>query len=177
MVDSRWLFTALIALVGLERLLELRLASRNRRWLLARGAVEVGQSHYPWMVMLHSTLLLAAPMEVWFLERPLIPPLALAMMLLLMVAMALRYWVVVTLGHRWTTRVLLLPKESRITTGPFRFLDHPNYLAVVLEIAALPLVHTAWLTALSYSILNAGLLRTRIRVEETALREEAEVLE
>ena len=176
MVDSRWLFTALIALVGLERLVELRLASRNRRWLLARGAVEVGESHYPWMVMLHSTFLLAAPMEVWFLERPLIPPLALAMLLLLMVAMALRYWVVVTLGRRWTTRVLRA-KESRITAGPFRFLDHPNYLAVVMEIAALPLVHTAWLTALTYSILNAGLLRTRIRVEETALREEAEVLE
>ncbi len=176
MVDSRWLFTALIALVGLERLVELRLASRNRRWLLARGAVEVGESHYPWMVMLHSTFLLAAPMEVWFLERPLIPPLALAMLLLLMVAMALRYWVVVTLGRRWTTRVLRA-KESRITAGPFRFLDHPNYLAVVLEIAALPLVHTAWLTALIYSILNASLLRTRIRVEETALREGAEVVE
>lgn len=176
MVDSRWLFTGLIALVGLERLVELRLASRNRRWLLARGAVEVGKSHYPWMVLLHSTFLVAAPMEVWFLERPLIPPLALAMLLLLMVAMALRYWVVVTLGRRWTTRVLLA-KEPRISEGPFRFLDHPNYLAVVLEIAALPLVHTAWLTALTYSILNAGLLRTRIRVEETALREEAEVLE
>lgn len=176
MVDSRWLFTALIALVGLERLVELRLASRNRRWLLARGAVEVGESHYPWMVMLHSTFLLAAPMEVWFLERPLIPPLALAMLLLLMVAMALRYWVVVTLGRRWTTRVLRA-KEPRIKAGPFRFLDHPNYLAVVLEIAALPLVHTAWLTALTYSILNASLLRTRIRVEETALREGAEVVE
>ena len=176
MVDSRWLFTGLIALVGLERLVELRLASRNRRWLLARGAVEVGKSHYPWMVLLHSTFLVAAPMEVWFLERPLIPPLALAMLLLLMVAMTLRYWVVVTLGRRWTTRVLLT-KEPRISAGPFRFLDHPNYLAIVLEIAALPLVHTAWLTALTYSILNAGLLRTRIRVEETALREEAEVLE
>lgn len=176
MVDSRWLFAALIALVGLERLVELWLASRNRRWLLARGAVEVGKSHYPWMVLLHSTFLVAAPMEVWFLERPLIPPLALAMLLLSVVAMALRYWVVVTLGRRWTTRVLLA-KEPRISAGPFRFLDHPNYLAVVLEIAALPLVHTAWLTALTYSILNASLLRTRISVEETALREMTEVLE
>lgn len=111
------------------------------------------------------------------LDRPLIPPLALGMMLLLIVAMALRYWVVVTLRQRWTTRVVLLPGASRITRGPFRFLSHPNYLAVVLEIAALPLVHTAWLTALTYSILNAVLLKTRIRVEESALHSTVEMSE
>ena len=169
MVDSRWLYTGLVALVGAERLLELSLAGRNRRWLVARGAVEVGESHYPWMVLLHSTFLLAAPMEVWIFDRLLIPPLALGMLLLLLAAMALRYWVVATLGRRWTTRVLLLPGEPRIETGPFRFLDHPNYLAVIVEIAALPLVHTAWLTAGVYSLLNACLLKTRIGVEDAAL--------
>ena len=177
MVDSRWLFTGLVGLVGLERLLELWIAGRNRRWLLERGGFEVGQDHYPWMVLLHATFLVAAPMEVWMLDRPLIPPLALGMMLLLIVAMALRYWVVVTLRQRWTTRVVLLPGASRITRGPFRFLSHPNYLAVVLEIAALPLVHTAWLTALTYSILNAVVLKTRIRVEEAALHATAEMSE
>ena len=175
MVDSRWLFTALVALVAAERIVELWVAGRNRRWLLAHGAVEVGESHYPRMVLLHATFLMAAPVEVWALGRPLIPPLALAMLLLLVAGMVLRYWVVLTLGRRWTTRVLLLPGEPRITTGPFRFLDHPNYLAVVVEIAALPLVHTAWLTAMIYSILNAGLLRTRIAVEGTALRESGEM--
>jgi len=118
---------------------------------------------------------MAAPVEVWVLGRPLIPPLAIAMVVLLLGAMALRYWVVATLGRRWTTRVLLLPGEPRITTGPFRFLNHPNYLAVVVEIAALPLVHTAWLTAVTYSILNAGLLRTRIAVEGMALQENEEM--
>ncbi len=177
MVDSRWLFTGLVGLVGLERLLELWIAGRNRRWLLARGGFEVGQDHYPWMVLLHATFLVAAPMEVWMLDRPLIPPLAIGMMLLLIVAMALRYWVVVTLRQRWTTRVVLLPGAPRITRGPFHFLSHPNYLAVALEIAALPLVHTAWLTALTYSILNAVLLKTRIRVEESALHGTVEISE
>ncbi len=156
-------------MVGAERLLELWLAGRNRRWLMAQGAVEVGESHYPWMVLLHSTFLLAAPMEVWIFERPLIPPLACGMLLLLLTAMALRYWVVATLGRRWTTRVLLLPGEPRIETGPFRVLRHPNYLAVALEIAALPLVHSAWLTAGIYSLLNACLLKTRIGIEDAAL--------
>jgi len=109
------------------------------------------------------------------LDRPLIPPLAVGMMLLLIVAMALRYWVVVTLRQRWTTRVVLLPGASRITRGPFRFLSHPNYLAVAIEIAALPLVHTAWLTAVTYSILNTVLLKTRVRVEETALKATTEM--
>jgi len=175
MVDSRWLFTGLVALVGLERLLEMWIAGRNRRWLLKRGGFEVGREHYPWMVVLHATFLVAAPMEVWMLDRPLIPLLALGMLLLLIVAMALRYWVVMTLRRRWTTRVVLLPGASRIERGPFRFLSHPNYLAVAVEIAALPLVHTAWLTALTCSILNAVLLKTRIRVEEAALHGASEM--
>ncbi|NHZ73004.1 MAG: hypothetical protein GWP16_00835 [Nitrospirae bacterium] len=171
MVDSRWLFTGLVALVGLERLLELWIAGRNRSRLLSQGAVEVGKDHYPWMVLLHTTFLVAAPLEVWALGRRFIPALALSMMVVLVTAMALRYWVIVTLGRRWTTRVLLLPEEPRITTGPFRLLPHPNYLAVIMEIAALPLVHTAWLTALTYSVLNAAMLRTRLGVENEAWRE------
>lgn len=177
MVDSRWLFTGLVAVVGLERLLEMWIAGRNRRWLLERGGCESGQAHYPWMVLLHVTFLVAAPTEVWMLDRPLIPPLALGATILLMAAMALRYWVVVTLRQRWTTRVLLLPGAQRITKGPFRFMLHPNYLAVVMEIAVLPLVHTAWLTALIYSVLNAAMLRTRIAVENEAWRRSVKATE
>ena len=177
MVDSRWLFTGLVALVGLERLLELWIAGRNRNWLLPQGAVEVGKDHYPWMVLLHTTFLVAAPLEVWALGRRFIPALGLSMTVVLVTAMALRYWVIVTLGRRWTTRVLLLPKEPRITVGPFRFLPHPNYLAVIMEIAALPLVHTAWLTALTYSVLNAAMLRTRVGVENEAWRESVRLSE
>ena len=169
MVDSRWLFTGLVALVALERLFEMWIAGRNRRRLLEAGGFEVGQTHYPWMVLLHSTFLVSALLEVWYLDRPLIPPLATSMIVLVASSMALRYWVMATLGERWTTRIVLLPGEPRITTGPFRCLRHPNYLAVVVEIAALPLVHTAWLTSLVYSLLNSALLRTRIRVEDEAL--------
>lgn len=171
MVDSRWLFTGMVALVGVERLFEVWLAGRNRRRILELGGFEVGQAHYRWMVLLHATFLMAAPLEVWGLDRPLIPTLALGMTVLVVASMSLRYWVVATLRSRWTTRVLVLPGEPRITTGPFRFLHHPNYLAVTIEIAALPLVHTAWLTAVTYSLLNAVLLRTRIRVEDEAIDE------
>ncbi len=171
MVDSRWLFTGLVALVALERLFEMWIAGRHRRWLLERGGFEVGQTHYPWMVLLHATFLVSALLEVWYLDRPLMPSLAICMVVLVAASMALRYWVIATLGRRWTTRVVLLPGAPRLTTGPFRFFRHPNYLAVVVEIAALPLVHTAWLTSLVYSLLNAALLRTRIGVEDEALDE------
>lgn len=175
MVDGRWLFTGLVALVALERIFEMWIAGRNRRWLLEGGGFEVGQTHYPWMVLLHSTFLVSALLEVWYLDRRVIPSLAMCMVVLVAASMALRYWVIATLGRRWTTRIVLLPGAPRITSGPFRYFRHPNYLAVVVEIAALPLVHTAWLTSLVYSLLNAVLLRTRIRVEDEALDEAARV--
>jgi methyltransferase len=107
---------------------------------------------------------------VWLLDRPLVPPLAVSMLLVLAAAMSLRYWVIGTLGRRWTTRVICLPGEPLITTGPYRALRHPNYLAVVAEILALPLVHTAWLTALLFTLANAWVLRVRMGVEEGGLQ-------
>jgi methyltransferase len=168
-IDSRVLYTALVLAVAAARLAELRLASRNRRWLLARGAVEAGAGHYPAMVALHAVWLAACPAEVWLLRRPLVPPLAAAMLVLLAGAMALRYWVIRTLGDRWTTRILVLPGAPRIESGPFRHLRHPNYLAVALEILALPLVHTAWFTAAVSTAANAALMAVRIPAEERAL--------
>ncbi len=168
-LDSRWLYLGLVALVAAERLVELVITRRHRRALLERGGFEVGQEHYRWMVLLHTSLLLAGPLEVFLLERPLIAPLAAAMTLLLVATMALRYWVIATLGDRWTTQVVVVPGEALVTGGPFRFLRHPNYLAVVTEVAVLPLIHTAWLTAAVFSLANLFLLRTRIRVEEEAL--------
>jgi methyltransferase len=170
MVESRWLFSGLVALVATMRGIELLIAKRNQRWLEARGGVEVGQAHYPWMVLLHASFLLAAPAEVWFLNRPMFPPLAAVCLLLTSAAMALRYWVIATLGRRWTTRVVCLPGALPVTDGPFRFLRHPNYLAVAVEILALPLIHSAWLTAGMFSVLNGYMLKTRIRVEEAAWR-------
>ena len=91
------------------------------------------------------------------------------MLAVVLAAQALRWWCIATLGHQWNTRVVVVPDASRVTGGPYRFLPHPNYVAVVLEGVALPLVHTAWITALVFTMLNAALLMTRIKVENAAL--------
>jgi methyltransferase len=168
-MDTRLLYLFLVAAVAVGRLIELRIAERHRRSLLARGGIEAGAGHYPWMVALHAAFLFSCPLEVWLLDRPFLPALAAAMLALLVGAAALRWWVISTLGERWTTRILILPGAPPVTGGPYRVLRHPNYLAVMAEIAALPLVHTAWITALAFSVLNIWLLRVRIRAEEAAL--------
>lgn len=169
MDDTRVLYTAFIALVAAGRLIELRVAERNLRELLARGGVEVAPEHYRWMVLLHTLFLLAGPLEVWLLGRPFLPWLGIPMLLLAVLAAGLRLWVIRTLDGRWTTRIVVLPRVTPVTGGPYRFLRHPNYLAVITEMLALPLVHTAWLTAAVFSLLNAWLLRVRIRAEEEGL--------
>ncbi|HEX9734384.1 MAG TPA: isoprenylcysteine carboxylmethyltransferase family protein [Thermoanaerobaculia bacterium] len=168
-IDTRWLYLALVALVAAERLVELAVTRRNVARLLARGGRPVGDEHYGAMVAVHTALLVAAPLEVWLLARPFVAPLALAMTALLALTMALRYWVIATLGERWTTRVVVVPGEPLVARGPYRFLRHPNYLGVALEGAALPLVHTAWWTAIGFAVANFFVLRTRIRVEDEAL--------
>lgn len=168
-IDTRILYTALVVLVAAARLVELRIAKRNVRNLLAQGGVEAAPGHYPVMVLLHTGFLLACPLEVWLLDRPFRPALAAPMLVLLLLAAALRFWVIATLGGRWTTRIICLPGVPPVLGGPYRFVRHPNYLAVVTEIAALPLVHGAWLTALVFSAANAWLLKVRIRAEEEAL--------
>ena len=167
--DSRVLYTGLVALVGVMRLVELVVSRRNVARLKARGAVEVGRSLYPWMVAVHAGFLVACVAEVWLLDRPFLPRLAAVCLGLLVGAVALRWWVMATLGPRWSTRVLILPDAEPITGGPFRHLRHPNYLAVVVEFVALPMVHTAWLTEVFFSLANAAVLRRRIRTEEAAL--------
>jgi methyltransferase len=170
MLDSRALFTLLIAAVALERLVELLISRRHERALRARGAVEAGAGHYPVMVAIHAALLVGAPAEVWLLDRPFLPWLGWPMLALVAATMALRYWVIATLGERWATRVLVLPGAPLVAGGPYRFLRHPNYLAVAVEVVALPLVHTAWLTALVCGAANLAILAWRIRVEDAALR-------
>jgi methyltransferase len=168
-VDTRLLFTALVALVAVQRLVELRVARRNLRRKLAAGGVEVGAGHYPVMVGLHTLFLVSCVAEVWFLRRPFVPWLAFAMLAVLVAASGLRWWVVRSLGGAWTTRVVVVPGAPLVASGPFRFLRHPNYLAVALEVAALPLVHTAYLTAVGFSLANGALLAVRIRTETAAL--------
>lgn len=162
-------YVLLIALVGLERLAELVVAQRNLAWSRARGGVEFGASHYPVMVVLHTGLLVGCLVEVMALHRPFIPALGWPMLAIVVAAQGLRWWCITTLGRQWNTRVVVIPGAERITGGPYRLFSHPNYVAVVAEGIALPLVHSAWITALTFTVLNAVLLTRRIGVENSAL--------
>jgi methyltransferase len=168
-VSSAGWYTLLVVLVAAIRLVELSVARRNLRWAQERGGVETGAGHYPVMVALHTALLAGCVAEVWIADRPFLPVLGWPMLALLVAAHALRWWCIRTLGPQWNTRVVRVPGMPLVTGGPYRRLDHPNYLAVVLEGIALPLVHTAWITALAFTVLNALLLRVRLRVEQEAL--------
>jgi methyltransferase len=158
-----WLAYVILTLVTLQRLGELMLAERNTRRLLAQGAHEVGRGHYPLIVAVHAGWLAA----LWWLApgQPIYP-----IPLLLFVALqAARLWVVSTLGRRWTTRIIILPKAPLVRAGPYRWVNHPNYLVVVGEIALFPLVFGLWALALAFSLLNAAVLLVRIREENKAL--------
>lgn len=168
MVISLRLYLALLAGVALERGAELWLSERNARRALGRGAAEHGRGHYPAMVAVHTAFLLACAGEALASPRP--PPTAALLALAgALLAQALRWWAVASLGERWSTRVVVLPGARPVTGGPYRWLRHPNYLAVVVEVACLPLAYGSWRTALLFSLANAALLRVRIRAEEEAL--------
>jgi methyltransferase len=171
---GRALYALLVGAVGLERLFELWLTRRNLERARRKGGVEAGRGHYPAMVLLHTLFLAACLAEVYLLGRRLRPALAAAMLVLLAGAMALRYWAIAALGERWTTRVVVVPGDAAVATGPYRLVRHPNYLAVVVEGLALPLAHGAWLTAALFTLANAPLLAVRIRAEEAALRRHAD---
>ena len=168
-------YLAFLALVGAERLFELRLSHRNAARALAQGGIEVGQSHFGWMRALHGAFLASCALEVLLLQRSFDARLALPMLALALAAQGLRYWAIATLGPRWNVRVIVVPGLPVVTSGPYRWLRHPNYAAVVIELVAIPLLHGAWLTALGFSALNAWLLRVRIREEERALAEHCEL--
>jgi methyltransferase len=162
-------YVLLIVAVALERLVELVVSQRNLAWSRARGGAEFGARHYPVMVALHTGLLAGCLVEVFALHRPFIPALGWPMLAIVLAAQGLRWWCIATLGPQWNTRVIVVPGAKRVADGPYRFLPHPNYVAVVAEGVALPLVHTAWITALVFTVLNAALLRTRVKVENAAL--------
>ena len=162
-------YALLIAVVACERLAELVIARRNLAWSLERGGVEVGAGHYPVMVVLHTGFLLGCLAEVFLLDRPFLPAVGWSMLAIVVAAQVLRWWCITTLGPRWNTRVVVIPGAPRINGGPYRLFSHPNYVAVVAEGIALPLVHTAWITALVFTVLNAALLTRRITTENAAL--------
>jgi methyltransferase len=162
-------YLLLITAVGVERLVELVVSERHARWAMARGGIEHGRSHYSIMAAVHAALLISCLVEVAAADRPFLPWLGWPMLALVIAAQALRWWCIATLGNQWNTRVIVVPGLSLVTTGPYRWMRHPNYLAVAVEVFALPMVHTAWLTAVVFSVANLGLMAVRIPVEERAL--------
>ena len=160
-------YLGLVLLVAAERVAELVVSLRNARWSFARGGVESGRRHYPFMVALHTGLLAACMVEA--LHRPFIPALGWTMFAVVLLSQGLRWWCIAVLGHQWNTRVIVVPGLQLVARGPYRWIRHPNYVAVVAEGIALPLVHTAWITALVFTVLNIPLLAIRIRTEEKAL--------
>lgn len=163
-------YVALVAATALERLAELVVSTRNARWAFARGGIEHGRGHYPAMVALHTGLLVACVAEAWLADRPFLPWLGWPMLVVVLASQALRWWCVRPLGPRWNTRVVVVPGLPLVVRGPYARWRHPNYVAVVLEGVALPLVHTCWITATAFTVLNAILLLGfRVPVEERAL--------
>ena len=162
-------YLALIGLIGGERLFELWLAQRNAGQAFARGGVETGRAHYRAMVIFHTAFLLSCVAEAIIFRRafpPLIGWLALAGVI---AAQALRYSAIYALGERWNTRIIVIPGAPPVTRGPYRFMRHPNYVAVALEMIALPMVRGAWLTAIVFFSGNLVLMMIRIAAEEAAL--------
>ena len=159
-----------VALVGVQRLIELVLARRNERRARARGAVERGRSHYLFIVALHSLWLLATLIE-GLLRGPALPALWPVPLALFLLVQPLRYWALVSLGERWNTKILVVPGAKPIRRGPYKYLSHPNYVVVVVEILTFPLIFGAWVTALVFTVLNAAVLWVRVREENRALTE------
>jgi methyltransferase len=167
-------FLTLLAAVALLRCVELGISRRHQRALTARGVPKAHDPYFHWMVILHAGVLGGAAIEVWVLRRPLIPWLAIIMAVLCSLANILRWWVIRTLGAHWNVQVMDSVGLGVIDRGPFRLVRHPNYAAVFLELAALPLIHSAWLTALFGSIAHVWVLSRRLAVEEPVLLEHPE---
>jgi methyltransferase len=163
-------YLLLIGAVAVERIAELVVSLHNLNWSKRRGGVESGAGHYPAMVTLHTGLLAGCLLEAGLLHRPFLALLGWPMLVLVLASQALRWWCIATLGRQWNTRIVVVAGLTPVSTGPYRWLRHPNYVAVVVEGAALPLVHTAWLTAAAFTLLNAVLLRVRIHAENGALK-------
>jgi methyltransferase len=168
-ISSVTAYLALLVLTVAERLLELVVSNRNAKQALARGGKELGQRHYRVMTLFHTAFLVACAGEVLWLERPFPGMVGWLCLAGAIGAQLLRYWAITTLGERWNTRIIFIPGAQPVTSGPYRFVRHPNYIAVIMEMAFIPMIHGAWLTALVFSVGNALLLSVRIRAEEAAL--------
>lgn len=163
------LFVGLLVAVGVMRLAELRISHQNRRRMLAGGAVPVPEPHFKWIVVIHAGVLICAPIEVVLLKRPFIPWLAATMFVLFIASNLLRLWVVLSLGQLWSVNIMDSARLGVVTDGPFRFVRHPNYVGVVLEVISLPLIYSAWMTAIAAALGYCYTLSRRVAAEEKVL--------
>jgi len=160
------IFLFFISFLVLQRLLELVVARRNAKWLLQNGAVEYGRSHYPYIVALHTAFIISLIAEYLLRKGTSFHE---SLFVVWVVLIALKIWVISSLGKYWNTRIYRIPGIALVNRGPYRFLKHPNYVIVVAEIALIPMIFGLWYTAIAFSALNAAMLAVRIRVENRAL--------
>lgn len=163
------IYFGLLVVICFERLAELVVSKRNASQSLRSGGIESGHGHFPVMVALHATLLAGCWLEPIALHRPFIPVLGWPMFALVIGANSVRWWCIAALGPRWSARVIVMPGLPLVRTGPYRYFNHPNYVAVIVEGAALPLMGSAWITACTFTAANLALLTIRVRCETRAL--------
>ena len=166
-------YLVLLAIVALLRLYELRISRRHQQDMVAQGASKVEEPRFRWMVVLHTGVLIGAACEVVFLHRPFIPVLAAVCFVIFIAANAVRWWVIRTLGEHWNVQVMNSTGLGVVTRGPFRYVRHPNYAAVFVEMLVLPLIHTAWITSVVGSAAHVLVLSQRLATEEKVLFSDA----
>lgn len=162
-------YICLLVLVGIERLAEVAISRHNQSKMKAQGVQKVREPHYPWLVLFHAVILVAAGAEVLFLHRPLIPALAISMLALFILSNLIRYWVIYLLAGLWNIQIMDSGRVGIVTSGPYRWVRHPNYVGVVLEIFSLPMIHTAWITAVVGTLGYFEILRRRLKIEDRVL--------
>ena len=163
-------FLLFVSIVIAQRIIEVIIAKRNEKRMLAAGAFEAGASHYPFMLALHVSFFLSLIIEVLLLDRTL-SPLFLWFFILFLLVQGLRVWCLASLGQFWNTKIIILPGANVVKKGPYQFIRHPNYLIVCIEILLLPLMFQAYFTAICFTLLNFAMLAVRIPTEEKALIE------
>jgi methyltransferase len=162
-------YLGLLVAVAALRLLELRISKQHQKEMLGRGAARVEEPRFRWMVLLHTAVLIGSAVEVVLLHRPFLPVLGTIMLSIFLAANVVRWWVIRTLGEHWNVQIVDSTRLGVVTSGPFRFVRHPNYAAVFAEMIALPLIHTAWLTAMVGTVAHAIVLKMRLSTEERVL--------
>ena len=164
------LFIIVITIVIIQRLVELIIARRNEKWMRSKGAFEIGADHYPLMVFMHVAFFISLLLEVLVFDRVL-SPFWIALLTLFLIAQAARMWCLISLGKFWNTKIIILPGADVVRKGPYKFIRHPNYLIVTTELLVLPLLFSAYFTAIFFTLLNIWMLSIRIPTEEKALKE------